>query len=175
MKVNVGIDMNYFPPPNATREAAGEQHDEYGEDCPPETYPVKHTTGDGLDPEERETTIDELSEQLAGVQASLDGNTESGRDQPPHEAEDRGEEESGASHPAPEERASLSEEQLVALENTKSKLEATLAELELVRTFFECVPDPDTQPSGSVYVDPSGKVTSSKGVPIADAKVTLEH
>jgi DNA-binding beta-propeller fold protein YncE len=172
MNVNVGIDMSYFPPPNETREAHGEQEDEYAEDCPAGTHPEKHTTGESLDPEEQaqqQTTIDELSEQLTYVKDTLRENEGSAPDQPPHEAD--GEEGSGA-FPAPE-REPLSEEEQVELEQTQSRLEMTLSELKLVRTFFECVPDPDAQPSGSIYVDPSGKVTSSRGVPIANAKVTL--
>jgi hypothetical protein len=174
MNVKDGVEMSYFPPLNATREAHGEKEDEYGEDCPPGTHPEKRTTGESLGPEEQarqQATIDELSEQLSDVEETLEENEER---EPQHEPDDRGEEESESFH-RPQEREPLSEEQQGELEHTKSQLEKTISELKLKRTFFECVSDPEAQPSGSVYIDPSGKVTSSKGVPIAHAKVTLQH
>jgi DNA-binding beta-propeller fold protein YncE len=145
-------------------------------ECPPGTTPVEHTA---LDPtqndvdwgeDEQNAEVKVLQDQLGQIEEKIDQeNTLRIEDEHPTEEQ--------SEHPD-RERPLVeypTEEQGTKLEQARDALKEDIRaihERSPYLTYYECVEK--TPPSGSVYVDPSGKVTSTKGVPLPDAKVVLE-
>ncbi len=121
--------------------------------CPPGTTPVQHTVTHQADKDQDQldTELEQLQDARSAINAQLAG-------------------------------SEMSDEQREALQTALAKAgdDIQLVKNEIsapttyTTTYYECVPGLP-QSTGSVYIDPSGRVTTSRGVPVADAKVVLEH